>query len=288
MTHELKCVTLSLVLLIFLILFTPIYSKSLPLPTSYSKSGYHHSPWITVVIDPGHGGYDPGATGTRGVHEKDVVLKIAQYLQKKINAQKGFKAYLTRKADYYISLRNRLTIARKKHADLFIAIHADAISTSQITGASVYALSLKGATSEAARWLAQKENQSELRGGVELRDKNYWLKTVLLNLSQVATIRASLTIGSILLHSIARIAHLHCSNVEQAAFVVLKSPDIPSLLVETGFLSNPIEEVKLQSITYQKRLAAVLATGIENYFQHAPPLGTWLYHSKYNRKYTHS
>ncbi len=231
---------------------------------------------IIVVIDPGHGGKDPGATGPGGTHEKTIVLSISKKLQRWINQQRGFHAVLTRTGDYYLTLRQRLRIARKDKADMFIAIHADTWRNTRAAGVSVFALSQRGATSEAARWLAARENASELMGGVDLQDKSHLLKSVLINLSQAATIRSSLQIGNDLLSTIKPIARLHHDRVEQAAFVVLKSPDIPSLLVETGFLSNPHEEQRLRSQAYQNKLAKAIMQGICEYFTHYPPRGTWL------------
>ena len=231
---------------------------------------------VIVVIDPGHGGKDPGATGPHGTHEKNVVLAIAQKLQSIINRQPGFRAVLTRNRDVYVSLRKRLAIARRYKGDMFVAIHADAYRNRSAHGASVYALSRRGATTEAARWLAKRENESELMGGVNLSDKGNLLKSVLINLSQTATIRASLMIGGQMIRFLDQIAYLHHDRVEQAAFVVLKSPDIPSLLVETGFLSNRYEEQRLTRSTYQNRLALAIMKGIRNYFSHWPPRRTWL------------
>ncbi len=238
---------------------------------------------VIIVIDPGHGGKDPGATGRGGLHEKQVVLAISKSLQKIINQQPGFKAYLTRRGDYYISLRQRLAIARRYKADMFVAIHADAYRNHSANGASVYALSLRGATSEAARWLAKRENQSELMGGVDLADyKNHLVRSVLLNLQQTATIRASLQIGQDLLRYLSKIARLHHRRVEQAAFVVLKSPDIPSLLVESGFISNPREEARLRSPRYRRSLATAVMRGIINYFKQHPPRHTYLAYWKHH------
>lgn len=236
-------------------------------PTARSRN-------IIVVIDPGHGGKDPGAIGVGKIHEKDVVLSIAKKLKALIDQQPGFRAVLTRDADYYLTLRERLGIARKNKADMFIAIHADAYPNPLSHGVSVFALSERGATSEAARWLAARENQSELMGGVELGDKEDILRSVLINLSQTATIQASLFIGQHLLENIQPFAHLHHSQIEQAAFVVLKSPDIPSLLIETGFLSNSHEENKLNSASYQYNLAHAMMLGIKQYFTRHPPAGT--------------
>ncbi len=238
---------------------------------------------VIVVIDPGHGGKDPGATGRRGTHEKHVVLSISRRLQRLINKQRGFKAVLTRNGDYYLPLRKRLAIARKYKADMFVAIHADAFKNRKANGASVYALSERGATSEAARWLAQRENKSELMGGVDLSDKGHLLRSVLIDLSQTATIGASLKIGTDMLRSLKGVARLHHSHVEQAAFVVLKSPDIPSLLVETGFISNSREERKLRSARYQQQLAVALMRGIKQYFVRYPPRHTWLAYNKNKR-----
>lgn len=236
---------------------------------------------VVIVIDPGHGGKDSGALGARYSYEKDIVLSIAKKLQSLINRQKGFKAYLTRSNDTYLTLRQRLSIARSRQADMFIAIHADAYKRKAAAGASVYALSLRGATSEAARWLADRENASELMGGVALDDKSFLLKSVLLDLSQTATLHASLEVGQDVLDSLNRVAQLHHPKVEQAAFVVLKSPDIPSILVETGFISNRGEEAKLVSSRYQDRLAAAITQGLWAYFSEKPPHGTWLANQVY-------
>lgn len=237
---------------------------------------------VVIVIDPGHGGKDPGATGIAGTHEKNVVLAISKILQKRINQQPGFTAVLTRTADYYLTLRQRLAIARQDKADMFVAIHADMFRNRKARGVSVFALSQRGATSEAARWLAARENASELMGGVDLHDKSHLLKSVLINLSQSATIRASLEIGNDVISAVQPIARLHHNLVEQAAFVVLKSPDIPSLLIETGFLSNQHEERNLTSVGYQKQLASAIMHGIRRYFDAYPPRGTWLSYWKQN------
>ena len=242
---------------------------------------------IIIVVDPGHGGKDPGASGVHGVHEKNVVLSISKALAADINRQPGFKARLTRKGDYYLTLRQRLAIARKYHADMFVAIHADAYKNKLAQGASVFALSSRGATSEAARWIATKENESELVGGVSLTDKTDLLKSVLINLSQTATIRASLEIGVRIIHAIGKVAVLHHRKLEQAAFVVLKSPDIPSLLIETGFISNPREESRLTNKKYQQRLANAITLGMKSYFLHSPPRGTWVAQQKMQYLKTH-
>lgn len=237
---------------------------------------------VVVVIDPGHGGKDPGAIGRRRTREKKIVFQIAKRLQRSIDQQPGFTAYLTRKGDYYLTLRQRLAIARRYKADMFVAIHADAYKNRRAHGASVFALSQRGASSEAARWLARQENESELMGGVDLNDKTNLLKSVLINLSQTATIRAGFRIGERIIHSLGNVGRLHHRRVEQAAFVVLKSPDIPSLLVETGFISNPREERKLRNPIYQQRLASAVMQGIRAYFVHRPPRETWLAEQKFN------
>ena len=236
---------------------------------------------IVVVIDPGHGGKDPGAIGRRGTREKNVVLAVAKALQTAISKTKGFRAVLTRKGDYFLTLRERLDIAHRHKADMFIAIHADAYKDNKSHGVSIFALSQSGATSEAARWLAEKENASEL--GNTLADKNAQLKSVLIDLAQTATVSASLELGSILLRKLANIADLHSRRIEQAAFVVLKAPDIPSLLVETGFISAPKEEKRLNDPKYQQKIAAGLAQGITAYFQNRPPQGTYLAQVKHGR-----
>lgn len=231
---------------------------------------------VLVVIDPGHGGKDPGASGARKTLEKHVVLSISKRLKTIIDAQPGMKAVLTRKGDYYIGLRERLRIARKCDADIFVAIHADAYINRESNGASVFALSQTGATSEAARWLAEKENYSEL-GGVnlsELDDQNGVVRSVLIDLSQTATIGASVNMGERILKSLGGITRLHNDKIEQARFVVLKSPDIPSVLVETGFISNPREERNLSNSQYQQRLAQAIFQGIKAYFWEFPPYGS--------------
>ncbi len=235
------------------------------------NSRSHNQRTIRVVIDPGHGGKDDGATGPQGYHEKNVVLAIGKDLAKLINKQPHFHAYLTRTGDYFVTLRGRLAIARKDKADMFIAIHADAFKERSAHGASVFALSQRGATSEAARWLAKRENESEL-GGVDLNNKSRLLKSVLIDLSQTATIATSLKIGQSIIQQLVKVTHLHNPKhrVEQASFVVLKSPDIPSLLVETGFISNPREEKYLINARYQHKIALALEKGIVSYFKTHP------------------
>ena len=231
---------------------------------------------VIVVLDPGHGGHDPGAIGMKRTHEKQVVLAIAKRLKTMIDQQPGMRAVLTRNGDYYIGLRERMAIARRYNADLFIAIHADAFENHNSHGASVFALSQRGATSEAARWLAAKENYSEL-GGVnlsKLHDQNGVIRSVLIDLSQTATISASLQLGNQVLRGLNRITTLHSHKVEQARFMVLKSPDIPSLLIETGFISNQREETNLVNPRYQTQLCQAIMGGIKTYFWEYPPHGS--------------
>lgn len=234
---------------------------------------------IIVVVDAGHGGEDPGAIGPKGTREKDVVLKLAKTLARLINEQPGYTARLTRTGDYYIGLRNRTLLARKHNADLFVSVHADAFRTPKPRGASVFALSQRGATSEMGRWLAQSENRSDLIGGagsVSLDGRDDMLAGVLLDLSMTASINASLSVGGSVLDRLGSVVRLHKPRVEQAAFVVLKSPDIPSILVEAGFISNPEEEKKLASDWYRQRLAQAIMQGIDEYFRKTPPPGTLL------------
>jgi N-acetylmuramoyl-L-alanine amidase len=234
---------------------------------------------IIIMIDPGHGGEDPGALGPNRLKEKVVVLAIAKELKKLVNAKKGYKAYLTRESDYYVGLRKRTNIARKYKTDLFVSIHADAFIKSQANGASVYALSNRGASSEAARWLAKKENSADLMGGVggvSLEDKGNILAGVLLDLSSTASLKASLSVGDRVLRSMGGVARLHKRQVQQAGFAVLKSPDIPSILVETGFISNPKESRRLKTKKYQKQLAKAIHKGVSRYFENSPPPGSLL------------
>ncbi len=259
-----------------------------PLSKSVKKSDKVHSAKsivatgkrdIVVMIDAGHGGEDPGAIGPGRLREKDVVLSIARELKKQLDATKGFKAKLTRTGDYYISLRGRTRIARKQKADLFISIHADAFHKKSARGASVWALSDRGATSEMGRWLAQKENDADLIGGVgnvSLDDKSDVLKEVLLDLSMTNSLKSSLDVASIVLGEMGKVAHLHKKHVEQAGFAVLKSPDIPSILVETGFISNPTEAKNLGSLAFRKKMAKQLTRGVRRFFENKPPVGTYL------------
>ncbi len=242
---------------------------------------------IVVVIDAGHGGEDPGAIGPRGTREKDVVLKMAKTLEQLVESKPGYTAKLTRNGDYYIDLRSRTLLARKHNADLFVSVHADAFRTPQPRGASVFALSQRGATSETARWLAKSENRSDLiggAGGVSLDGRDEMLAGVLLDLSMTASINSSLGVGDSILDRLGNVAKLHKKGVEQAAFVVLKSPDIPSILVEAGFISNPKEEQNLASSWYREKISRAVFEGIDDYFQKTPPPGTLLAWQKQNRQ----
>ncbi|HSW69800.1 MAG TPA: N-acetylmuramoyl-L-alanine amidase [Gammaproteobacteria bacterium] len=224
---------------------------------------------VVIVIDAGHGGHDPGAVGSQGTTEKSVTLAISKRLAYLINQQSNMRAVLTRNGDYYVGLRDRLKIARKGNADFFVALHADSYFDKQARGASVYALSQHGATSEAARWLARRDNYSEL-GGVDLRelnDQSYLLRSVLIDLAQTATITDSLHMGKIMLSNLRNVNKLHYSRVEQAPFMVLKSPDIPSILVEMGFISNSEEEQHLRDENYQNKMAYALFNSIRMYLQ---------------------
>ncbi|TRO08475.1 AMIN domain-containing protein [Ectopseudomonas mendocina] len=235
---------------------------------------------IVVAIDAGHGGEDPGALSpVKGQYEKNVTLAIAKELQRQVNAEKGFRGELVRTGDYFIPLRKRTEIARKKGADLFVSIHADAAPRSSAFGASVYALSERGATSETARWLADAENQSDLIGGagnVSLDDKDKMLAGVLLDLSMTASLSSSLNVGQKVLSNMGNITPLHKRRVEQAGFMVLKSPDIPSILVETGFISNPNEARKLHTASHQQALARSITSGVKQFFHENPPPGTYV------------
>ena len=225
----------------------------------------------TVVIDPGHGGEDPGARGRRGSREKDITLMIGKRLKALIDGEPNMRAVLTRDSDFYLPLQTRVDKARKVRADLFVSVHADAFIRSNARGSSVFALSERRATSEAARWLANKENDADLMGGVNLDTKDKYLAQTLLDLSQTATIDHSLRLGSSVLSKLGAVNTLHKGRVEQASFHVLKSPDIPSILVETAFISNPDEEKRLNNEAYQDKLARAILDGIRDYFAKHPP-----------------
>jgi N-acetylmuramoyl-L-alanine amidase len=227
---------------------------------------------ITIAIDPGHGGEDPGAIGASGSREKDITLAIAKKLKAYVDAEPNMRAVLTRDGDFFVSLGGRVVKARKLRADLFISIHADSFTKASARGSSVFALSENGATSATARYLAQKENESDLIGGVSLKDKDPILAKTLLDLSQAATINDSLKLGRAVLNNIEQINLLHKKHVEQAGFAVLKSPDIPSILVETAFISNPEEDRKLNDNNYQHQMAQSILAGIKKYFAANPAL----------------
>lgn len=229
---------------------------------------------IVVAIDAGHGGEDVGAIGPSGVYEKDIVMAVAKALAERIDRQPGMRAILTREGDYYLKLRTRMDRARARRADLFVSIHADAFRDRRVQGSSVYVLSQRGASSEAAKWLADNENASDLVGGVTLDDKDAVLKSVLLDLSQTASIEASIDAANHVLESLKKLGKVHKRRVQHAGFMVLKSPDIPSILVETAFISNPSEESRLRSRVYREKLADALLHGIVDYFSSNPPPAT--------------
>jgi N-acetylmuramoyl-L-alanine amidase len=229
---------------------------------------------LIIAIDAGHGGEDPGAIGMHGTREKDVVLAIARQLALKINAEPGMKAVLTRNGDYFVPLRDRMRRARAQQADLFVSVHADSIRDRRVDGSSVYILSQRGATDEASRWLAERENASDLIGGVSLDDKDDVLASVLLDLSQSASLSASQVAAERVLHQLNRVGEIRKPQVQQARFMVLKSPDIPSMLVETAYISNPQEEFRLRGAAHQAKLAAAIHQGVHDYFYANPPAGT--------------
>ncbi|RON38830.1 N-acetylmuramoyl-L-alanine amidase [Pseudomonas frederiksbergensis] len=234
---------------------------------------------IIVVVDPGHGGKDPGAVGAKGEREKDVVLSIAQLLAKRLKREKGYDVKLVRNDDFFVPLRKRVEIARKHNADMFISVHADAAPRLTASGASVYCLSEGGATSATARFMAQRENGADLLGAtslLNLKDKDPMLAGVILDMSMNATIAASLQLGSTVLGSLAGITTLHQKRVEQAGFAVLKSPDVPSILVETGFISNARDSQRLVTARHQQAVADGLFEGLQRYFQKNPPLNSYV------------
>lgn len=229
---------------------------------------------VVIAIDAGHGGKDPGAIGKGGTQEKKVVLGIARELVARLNEEPGIRAFLTRDGDYYIAHRERIRRAKRANADMFISIHADALANREVSGASVYVLSERGATDEAARWLAERENAADLRGGVSLSDKDDVLASVLLDLSQSATITSSMRAAEVILGSIDRVAQVRKPKVQQAGFLVLKAPDIPSMLIETAYISNAADERRLGNAEHQEKLAGAITTGVRTYFTDHPPEGT--------------
>lgn len=252
-------------------------APALPVPTPKPATptpapGRARRRMLTIALDPGHGGEDPGAIGASGLREKDVVLRIARRLKTLIDAQPAMRAYLTRDDDYFVPLHVRVQKARRVRADLFVSIHADAWIKPTANGSSVFALSERGASSTQARWLADKENAADLIGGVNLGSHDRQVAKVLLDLSTTAQINDSLKVGTAFLDEIKKINRLHKNRVEQAGFAVLKAPDIPSILVETAFISNPEEEAKLRSNANLDKLAQAMLTGIDRYFTANPPL----------------
>ncbi len=226
---------------------------------------------VTIAIDPGHGGEDPGAVGTNGTYEKDVVLAIGRLLRERIASEPNLRAYMTRDSDYFVPLSARVAKARRVQADLFVSIHADAFVNPLARGASVYVLSEGGASSSAARWLARKENDADLIGGVDLSGRNREVAKLLLDLSTTAQIKDSSNLGRIVLGQLGTVGRLHKPAIERASFAVLKAPDIPSILVETAFISNPQEEKRLAEPGYQDRIAEAIYTGIRHYLIKYPP-----------------
>ena len=229
---------------------------------------------IVVAVDAGHGGQDPGAIGHGGTREKDVTLAIARALAERINGEPGMRAVLTRDRDEFLVLRDRIGRARIAKADMFVSIHADSIANRDVSGASVYVLSEHGASNEAARWLADRENAADLMGGVRLDNKDKQLASVLMDLSQTANISASMTAAQRVIGSLDAVGQVRKAQVQQAGFVVLKSPDIPSMLVETAYISNPEEEVSLRNMRHQGALAEAIFAGLRGYFAANPPVGT--------------
>ncbi len=239
-----------------------------------ASEGYTRGREIVIAVDAGHGGFDPGAVGRGRTKEKDVALAIGKLLASRIDAEHGMRAILVRKSDYFVDHRERTEIARRNKADLFVSIHADSIDDRRAKGATVYVLSLKGASDEAAKRLAQRENASGFVGGVSLADKDPVLASVLLDLSQNAALSASLDVGAKVIGELAKVGTVHRRKVQQAGLLVLKSPDVPSILIETNFISNPSEEKKLKSRAHQNRLASAILAGIRGYFFTNPPRDT--------------
>jgi N-acetylmuramoyl-L-alanine amidase len=242
-----------------------------PAPRARPREDERVTRYVTVAVDPGHGGEDPGAIGKRGTYEKNVTLSIARRLAKLIEADPNMRVLLTRDGDYFVTLNQRVAKARRVQADLFVSIHADAWIRPDARGSSVFALSERGATSTAAAWMARRENEADLIGGVNLGQHDHQLARVLLDLSTTAQISDSLRFGNAVLRELERVNSLHKPRVEQAGFAVLKAPDIPSILVETAFISNPDEELRLKDEAYQQRMAQAIYSGIRRYFAKHPP-----------------
>ncbi len=255
-------------------LYPKVREAAVPQPVKQAGPGDQRD--VVVAIDAGHGGEDPGALGPSGVREKDVVLEIARRLKTLLDQRPGMRAVLVRDGDYYIAHKDRPAKAREQRADLFVSVHADAFPDRRVKGSSVFVLSRGRATSEAARYLADRENQADLVGGVSLSDKDETLAAVLLDLSQSASLDASKAVGSKVLAALARTGPTHQAEVGGAPFAVLTAPDIPSILVETAFITNPREEKRLSSETGRNKIATALVYGIEDYFYQNPPPGTWL------------
>ncbi len=249
---------------------TPAPPPPAPPPTAAAREKLDRL--VIVALDPGHGGEDPGAIGPSGLREKDVVLAIALKLRDKLNAVRGMRVMLTRDGDYFVPLQERVRKARRVQADLLVSIHADAFMRPEAAGASVFALSTRGATSTAARWLADKENAADVVGGANLAVGDAQVLRAMLDMSTAAQVRDSLKLGDEVLSRLGKVGRLHKRQVEQAGFAVLKAPDVPSILVETAFISNPEEEAKLRDADYQARLVEALATGIRRYFAKQPPM----------------
>ncbi len=239
---------------------------------SHKESKPSHRRLLTIAIDPGHGGEDPGAIGKRGSREKDIVLAISRRLKEKVEREPDMRSYLTRDGDYFVPLHVRVNKARRVRADLFVSIHADAFVRPHARGASVFALSQQGATSSAARWLANKENGADLIGGLNIKTQDRQVAQLLLDMSTTAQIKDSLKLGDAVLKQIGGFARLHKKQVEQASFAVLKAPDVPSILIETAFISNPEEEARLNDHEYQDQIAEAILKGIRNYFAKNPPV----------------
>lgn len=256
-------------------------APAVPVPVKSTPTGSGRD--VIVAIDAGHGGDDPGAMGRSGTREKDVTLAIARRLKAVIDKEPGMRAILTRDGDYFLAHRVRIKRARDQSADMFVSIHADAFTDRSVVGSSVYTLSARGASDEAARWLAERENASDLIGGVSLEDKSDVLASVLLDLSQAASMSASLVAAENVMNELDRIGNVTRRGVKQAGFLVLKSPDIPSMLVETAFISNANEEARLKDARHQQRLAEAIHSGVRTYFYENPPPGTHIAHLRQQR-----